>query len=363
MLAAVLCACPSPEQPAARAGATAEEPPTPSPASVDSTGSGVEFVGLDVPPWRDAIARARSAKAPTGALVFLSPGDHGKELWAVDAAGGDPAQILAASPALRGHVWSPDGRRVALGIRGGREVLVLEIEAGSFERHQFRGREIVPVGWTPDGGHLLVETRSAEGEVGVERIAWDAEPSARALEPVAKPARAPQWSPDGQRWLADLGDHWEVRSVGEGGGNRLAPARDLAQVRWHPTGEFLSFWRKVESSAKTQWRLTLGGTGGTRMADLEVVVDEPASRAKMIRDYAISPDGSFVAYAWPSESWGTDLWVANLADVSRARSVANTQISRPQLAWISSAAHARVKALGERPPLELPAPGALPHSH
>ena len=87
-------------------------------------------------------------------IVFVSEDD----LWRVDVDGG-PAQRLTANPGTETFpVLSPDGASVAFTSRdeGHPEAYVMSAEGGPPRRLTFLGVNTQAVGWSNDGGRVLV---------------------------------------------------------------------------------------------------------------------------------------------------------------------------------------------------------------
>jgi Tol biopolymer transport system component len=118
--------------------------------------------------------------------------------------------------------WSPDGARAVFAHEGG---LAEQVPAGLYVRNADRSlAPLAPAGvtarpddppvWSPDGGLIAFSGCAAGGRCGL----WTATPEGASARLLAADqgrfhARNPDWSPDGQRVIYEVGD---PRSTGRG---------------------------------------------------------------------------------------------------------------------------------------------------
>jgi len=138
----------------------------------------------------------------TGVLVYRR-GKAGPETWlleALDASGAKKIQPQLSRPAAYFTPrFSPDGRRLALGIEGkGLDLYTYDVQRDALSRLTFSGALSLDPVWTPDGGHIAF--RSADG--GKFFLSWvrsDGAGGVQMLLEGKKDSRVSSISPDGRR--------------------------------------------------------------------------------------------------------------------------------------------------------------------
>jgi hypothetical protein len=204
-------------------------------------------------------AGAQFSFSDSGTLVFL-PGKG--------AAGGVPIQWMEKDGkteplrALAGDYnnirFSPDGERLAMDLREGRErdVWVYEWGRDTMSRLTFDpGVDASPV-WTPDG----------------RRIAFAS-------------ARADKVTPN---------IYWQ-RADGTGEAERLTESKNpQSPTSWHPSGKFLAF---TERGPQTNWDISIlpmegDDASGWKPGQASVFLNSPLNEVEA----AFSPDGRWLAY-------------------------------------------------------------------
>jgi serine/threonine-protein kinase len=154
----------------------------------------LEDVGVNR--WRGDVDFTLSSN---GSLVYISGREANGTMVMVDRQG--TAQPLTEEP--RNFFvprFSPDGKRVALGISegGASDVWIYEVEQGLLSRLTFGGNSNFPI-WTPDGKRVTFT--SARTGAGTRNLFWIPADGSGPAEPllIAEYHQFPgSWSPDGQ---------------------------------------------------------------------------------------------------------------------------------------------------------------------
>ena len=189
--------------------------------------------------------------SPKGDAVVYTSYRYRNRPWLFIVARGarSPGRILRDLPLdhriYRG-VWSPDGEQLALvmSVKGATEIHVAT-PAGQGLRNLTRNRAIeVSPSWSPDGKQLaFVSDRSGSPQVyvmdadggGVRRLTFDGTYNT-----------SPAWSPDG-RWIAyetrvkSQFDLWLIDPSGRSNGPIVTHRRSDEHPSWSPDGSKLAF--------------------------------------------------------------------------------------------------------------------------
>ncbi len=206
--------------------------------------------------WLDRMGQAAPLPAPprpySGALALSPDGrrvalhvrgvsEHGLWLFATDRG---TLSLLARGVDVFFPRWSPDGRRLAFAwVDGGVRSIALQPADGSVAPQVLLRGDYVPSSWTPDGRHLAAVRRAGEDIVVVS--AADGRVAAQPLGETRHREWWPEISPDG-RWLAygsDESGRFEVyvRPYPGPGAPHQVSIDGGESPAWHPDGREIFF--------------------------------------------------------------------------------------------------------------------------
>jgi serine/threonine protein kinase/Tol biopolymer transport system component len=202
---------------------------------------------------------AQFAFSDRGTVVFVPSPTTGPAvpiLWMDKDGKTEPLRTIASD--YSDSRFSPDGHKLAMDIRDGRErdVWVYDWARDTMSRLTFDpGQDGSPV-WTPDGQRIAFA--STRGDKRTENLYWQ-------------------------------------RADGTGEAERLTESKNRQfPTSWHPSGKFLAFYVRSSPTAHDIWILPMEGdkTSGWRPGKPIAFLDTPFTEV----DSAFSPDGKWLAY-------------------------------------------------------------------
>jgi imidazolonepropionase-like amidohydrolase/Tol biopolymer transport system component len=297
------------------------------------------------------------AISPDGRWVATrSDRPAGRGIWLHSLTGEQPRQLTDSALILGGDVgvpsWSPSGDRLAFAARGA--VVLLELAIGRSDTLRAAGLENAPLdepAWSPDGRKLLV---SGPWRGGAARPLLEGAPgagiwevdvasgTARRLTAESEAARAPAYSPTGERlayFSADSSAHYRL-VVQPLDGEPFTVTSEAGiephRVRWSPDGG--SLWYVARGRMR---RVALAGGPPTEIPFTAELVLPKATyvrrapplpmagaidSARGFSGLALAPDGSRIGMLALGRLWliGMD---------RQARAVARVPVSANGLAW------------------------------
>ena len=175
-------------------------------------------------------------------IAFESLRDSNGEIYVVNADGSGQRRLTRNPARDFAPAWSPDGQRIAFvrdrrrGRTQGPEIYVVNADGSRQLRLVRRGRQPL---WSPDGRRLAFTRGQSGGSVYVVNVDGSEERNV-----TGGPGRDFAWSPDGRKLaFAGAGDIYVVNADGSGKRNLTRnPASDAAPA-WSPDGRKIAFDR------------------------------------------------------------------------------------------------------------------------
>jgi len=288
------------------------------------------------------------AISPDGEEIAFTVAEKvNRDIWLVDARGGQPLRITTEPSSERSATWFPDGSSIAfVSDRGGRNAIWKVPRLGGAAVQLVPNAEDPAV--SPDGTRIVFVRKGADGFTRVTVAPLGDVGSARTLTGENDGLwdhRNPAWSPDGTTLCyQDFRNLWLIPA--EGGTARPLTTDDASNhdPQWSSDGRFVYFgsfrdglralWR-IGVKGGEPVRLTMGtvpeqaptlSKDGRRLAystiqdrtailliDLETGTRSQIEETRMLSDPAIAPDRSAVVMAF--NQWNTyDLWRVPLVE-------------------------------------------------
>ena len=196
------------------------------------------------------------AQSPDGTrIAFTSSRDGDREIYVMDADGGDPRNLTFHEAWDEEPAWSPDGERIAFvsdrngeveefgGLRFNTDIFVMDADGGGVEQvtSDPLSRSADEPAWSPDGSSIAF--RKAGAGIFVLEL------SSGETRNVTDDGWAPSWSPDG-RWIVFIRTvEWEeshVWRIPAAGGEATQLTLDRffrTTPTWSPDGTRIVFAR------------------------------------------------------------------------------------------------------------------------
>jgi Tol biopolymer transport system component len=217
----------------------------PVPMVVDPDGGIPRAVGRPgqvAPAWSpdgSALAVAGATRSPRGPAVF--------EIYTMHL-NGDPTPITSDHGQDFDPAWSPDGKRIAYSAVTGdnRDIWVVDATGGNAQRLTVDSVDDGMPSWSPDGTEIaFTRTRGADGVISV----MDPDGSNRRNLPTGPgDAEDPDWSPDGTRIAfthyargSSTANIWTMNATGGDVRSLVRTRANETQPAWSPDGQQLAF--------------------------------------------------------------------------------------------------------------------------
>jgi Tol biopolymer transport system component len=271
-------------------------------------------------------AHAASTLWPSrsGMLAFRSDRDGEPDVFTMDAAGANAANITASSGIADGQpAWSPDGRRIAFVRRAGENGKpdLYTMGPSGAARTRVTRTSVVErdPAWSPDGTRIAYAARTSVG--GPFRIFVTQPDGTGTTQLTTQPAgdadRSPAWSPDGTR-IAFVSDRdggfpeiYTMNADGSGVNRLTANVFVDGNPSWSPDGTRILIERCCAEGSSDIAAIDVATHADTNLTNSPTFMDF---------DPVWSPDGAGIAYVSFLVGEGNpDIWAMNADGTSPVR--------------------------------------------
>jgi TolB protein len=253
---------------------------------------------LDVTLARMELAVALARAGLTGRIAFSGIVSGKRDIYIMDAAGGNRTPLTTAGAGCFRPALSPDGSQVLYAYETGgiRRIFVMNSDGSQVTAITAGPSDDYPA-WSPDGrriafqsvrygsNHIIVASSNGTGEVDLG------------------PGRFPTWSPEGDKVAFVTSGQIHICPAAGGGAVPIGPDTGAYYPAWSPDGLCITLSLKEGTDAYGLYVLTIA-TGDLRRL---------AGGRSHLRS-AFSPDGSMVAYhTVGTESAATQIYIVAAA--------------------------------------------------
>jgi TolB protein len=251
-------------------------------------------------------------------LALVEESAAGQDVYVIDVGRSTTTRLTRGLAEVEGPVWSPDGTRLAFAAKSGGTPGVFVVRSDGTRLGRLA--EGQSPSWSPDGTRIAYAARqNGAEEIFVTRLD---SPGPQRLTAHAGRDITPLWAPDGARIAFASGrgessrlqgfeygseiyimnvDGSSVRPLTANNGCGLASESEgklnsLGQAAWTPDGRRLLYRGGV---CKMDCKVCVIDLGTGRVS--------PLVNERMIRGFALSPDGRSVAWSWDREIVVMDL--------------------------------------------------------
>ena len=218
------------------------------------------------------------ARSPDGTMVaFTSFRDGNKEVYIMDADGGNPVNLTRHDAFDSAPAWSPDGRRIAFESErdgGVPHIFVMNADGSGVEQltHEPQAPWAGQAAWSPDGSSIAC--LSAQGtDWGIHSL----DLGSGALHLISQAGlrgTRPSWSPDGARIAYTVADtafdfsHVWVMAADGSGARQLTLAESWdSNPTWSPDGTRIAFARTEQDIRYDIYIIPVEGGAEERVTD------------------------------------------------------------------------------------------------
>ena len=276
-------------------------------------------------------------------IAFTSERDGNREIYVMDADGGNPRRLTNSRLVDWAPSWSPDGRHIAFtangrpgdwGARGGDlEIYVMDANGSNPRRLTNNLRQDTDPAWSPEGKHIAY-TSTIDRNQEIYVMDTDRGQPRRLTNSgnVHIHNWTPSWSPDSERiaFTSNRDGNLEIYVMDTDGGNqrRLTNSGEVhihnSKPSWSPDGRRIAFASNRDGNSEIYVMNTNGGQQRNCTKDMHG--DDPAW----------SPDGKRIVFV--SERDGNkEIYTINADGRRDPRRLTDNPQADTSPAWYNSA--------------------------
>ena len=198
-----------------------------------------------------------------GRIAFVSARSGNRDIWVMDADGGQHQQLTTHGSADYSPSWSPDGQKIAFvsSRSGNPDIWVMDADGGNKRRLTTHNAHDYSPSWSPDGQKIAFGSNRSGN-----RVIWVMDTDGgnkRRLTTHGNYDVQPSWSPDGRKiaFVSGRSGNSDIWVMNADGGNK----RELTTYegldwypRWSPDGRKIAFTSN-RSGNDDIWVLDLRG--------------------------------------------------------------------------------------------------------
>ncbi len=251
-------------------------------------------------------------------LAFVEESAAGQDVHVIDVSRSTTTRLARGLAEVEGPAWSPDGTRLAFAAKSGGTSAVFVVRSDGTRLERLATGQ--SPSWSPDGTKIAYAARQNDAEEIF--VASLDSPRSQRLTVHAGRDVTPLWAPDGTRIAFASGRGESSRLQGfEYGSEIYLMNADGSSVRAltgsNACGLASESEGKLNSLGQAAWtpdgRRLLYRAGVCKMDCKVCVIDlatgrvSPLVNERMVRGFALAPDGRSVAWSWNREIIVTDL--------------------------------------------------------
>ena len=245
-------------------------------------------------------------------IAFASERSGNRDIWVMDADGGNLRRLTTHNARDSSPSWSPDGQKIAFRSKrsGNSDIWVMDDDGGNKRQLTTNTADDYIPSWSPDGLKIaFTSDRSGNPDIWVMDADGD---NKRRLTTYGDIDGQPSWSPDGGRIafvVRTKSGAYNIWVMDANGGRKrqltphiTIPIFDDRNPHWSPDGQKIAF-TSVRSGDPQIWVMDADG-GNMRQITTRVSYDY---------DPSWSPSGQEIVFA-SDRSGNRDIWVMDVSE-------------------------------------------------